>query len=74
MTRSEFLTPDQLLDRWGKAVGRGTLANWRAQKKGPPFTKVGARVVYRLVDVEAWEAANTAAGGSNDNARHKEAN
>ena len=26
-------------------------------KKGPPFLKVGGRVVYRLEDVESYEAS-----------------
>lgn len=60
MGRNEFLTPDQLVDRWSKAVGRGTLANWRAQGKGPTFTKLGSRVVYRLADVLAYEETNAA--------------
>lgn len=60
MERNQFLTPDQLVDRWGKAVGRGTLANWRAQGKGPVFTKLGSRVVYRLSDVTAYEQTNAA--------------
>jgi hypothetical protein len=60
MNRNEFLTPDQLVDRWGGAVGRGTLANWRAQRRGPPYVKVGARVVYPLDQLVAWEQQNTA--------------
>lgn len=72
MSKNEFLTPDQLVERWAGAVGRGTLANWRAQKKGPTFTKVGARVVYRVSDIEAWELENTEFA-ANDSADHKEA-
>jgi hypothetical protein len=60
MTIKEFLTPDQVVDRWGGAVGRGTLANWRAQRRGPPYVKVGARVVYPIDQLIAWEQKNMA--------------
>jgi hypothetical protein len=33
-----------------------TLANWRSLGSGPPFYKVGARVVYDDADVDAWLA------------------
>jgi len=33
-----------------------TLERWRWTKKGPAFLKIGGRVVYRLEDVEAFEA------------------
>lgn len=56
MNAKEFLTPDQLVDRWAGALTRRTLANWRAQGKGPTFHKVGPRVVYRVTDIESYEA------------------
>lgn len=53
-----MLTPEQLAKRW--KMSPGTLKNWRAKKKGPPFVPLGdgprPRVLYKLVDVEAWEA------------------
>lgn len=33
-----------------------TLERWRVVGEGPRFLKVGANVLYRLRDVEAWEA------------------
>ena len=33
-----------------------TLERWRWTKKGPAFLKIGGRVVYRLEDVEAFDA------------------
>lgn len=54
----QFLTPAQLVDRWDGAIKIGTLANWRSQNKGPPFSKRGAKVVYQLDKLVAWEAAN----------------
>lgn len=35
-----------------------TLAVWRAEGKGPDFTKLGKSVFYRRKDVEDWIAAN----------------
>lgn len=43
--------------RWN--VSPRTLERWRWLKHGPPYLKVGGRVVYRLEDVEAFEAAQT---------------
>lgn len=69
MNSGEFLTPDQVVDRWGNAIGRGTLANWRAKRRGPPFVKIGARVVYPLDQLAAWERENQIGG----DAQNKEA-
>lgn len=59
MTKTiEYLTPDEVVGRWGGAICRGTLANWRSKGKGPEFVKVGSRVVYPLDKLEAWENQN----------------
>ncbi|KAA2234738.1 helix-turn-helix transcriptional regulator [Salinarimonas soli] len=44
----------QLARRW--AMSPRTLERWRWMGQGPRFLKVGKRVVYRLEDVEAYEA------------------
>lgn len=44
----------QLARRW--AVSPRTLERWRWTGEGPRFLKVGKRVVYRLSDIEAYEA------------------
>jgi predicted DNA-binding transcriptional regulator AlpA len=31
-----------------------TFENWRCQGAGPPFYKIGARVVYDDAEVDAW--------------------
>ena len=49
------LNQDELAQRWN--LSARTLERWRWLKKGPPFLKVGGRVVYRLEDVESYEAA-----------------
>jgi hypothetical protein len=47
-------------------VSRPTLRRWRKQNKGPPFLKLGpekgAKIRYRLDDVEAWLAARRSGG------------
>jgi predicted DNA-binding transcriptional regulator AlpA len=34
-----------------------TLDNWRSQGSGPPYYKLGGRIVYDDVEVDAWLAA-----------------
>jgi len=34
-----------------------TLANWRSSGCGPSYLKLGARVVYRRRDLDAWAEA-----------------
>ncbi len=43
-----------LADRWN--ISHRTLERWRWTGEGPRFVKLGGRVVYRLEDVEAFEA------------------
>jgi Helix-turn-helix domain len=45
----------ELSRRW--RLSPRTLERWRFQGTGPQYLKVGGRVVYRLEDVEAYEAA-----------------
>lgn len=66
MQQATFLTPQQLVARWSRAVTTGTLANWRSQRVGPSFTKLRGRVLYPLVSVEEWERKNLKA--ANDDA------
>ena len=44
-----------LARRWG--MSPRTLERWRWLKQGPRFLKLGGHVVYRLEDIEAFEAA-----------------
>jgi hypothetical protein len=46
----------QLARRW--CLSPRTLERWRWHEQGPRYLKVGGRVVYRLEDVEAFEAAS----------------
>jgi len=36
------------------SIQRPTLQAWRAKGEGPPFFRVGRRVLYDWVQVEAW--------------------
>ena len=55
----DFLTPAALILRWEGQVTRATLATWRSRETGPPFVKIGGRVLYRSADVADYEAKNT---------------
>ena len=48
------LRPDDLSVRWH--IATRTLDNWRWKGEGPRYLKIGGRVVYRLEDIEAYEA------------------
>lgn len=48
------LTQQDVSRRW--RISPRTLERWRWQGEGPRFLKIGGRVVYRLQDVEAFEA------------------
>jgi hypothetical protein len=49
------LNQSELAKRW--SLSARTLERWRWQRQGPPFLKVGGRVVYRLEDIETYETA-----------------
>ena len=52
-----LLTPGQVADRLG--VSRRTLAKWRSNRLvGLAYVKLGARVFYRVDDVENFIAAH----------------
>jgi hypothetical protein len=44
----------QLSRRW--SISPRTLERWRWLKSGPQYLKIGGRVVYRIEDIEAYEA------------------
>jgi DNA-binding transcriptional MerR regulator len=51
-----YLLTIQLSERW--KVSARTLEQWRWKGIGPPYLKIGGRVLYSLEDIEAYEAAN----------------
>lgn len=56
MTHSEepvYITSKELADRW--RLSEQTLANWRHRVKGPPYIKVGGRVLYPILGIQSFE-------------------
>ena len=51
---TRHLNQVELADRWN--ISPRTLERWRSIGEGLPYLKIGGRVVYRLEDVEAYEA------------------
>ena len=51
----KHLTQFDLANRW--RLSHRTLERWRYDGQGPTYLKLGGAVVYRLEDVEAYEAA-----------------
>ena len=49
----QYLTSKEVADRW--RLSDQTLANWRSAGKGPPFIRVGSRVLYPFDGIQAWE-------------------
>ena len=50
------LSETDLSKRW--TISRRTLQRWRGLGIGPSYIRLGRRIVYMLVEVEAFEAAN----------------
>ncbi len=47
------LDQKQLAVRW--RISEASLERWRSEGIGPKFLKLGGRVIYREVDIEAYE-------------------
>ena len=54
-----YLTPKDLASRWKNTITLKTLANWRSQGDGPAYTKIGGKVMYRMIDIVKWEDSRT---------------
>jgi len=53
MVGTKLLTPREAAEILG--VPEGTLAQWRSQRRGPPYIKLEGRLVrYRTSDLEEW--------------------
>ena len=53
-----YLTEEEFAVRY--RLGRRTVQRWRQSGLGPVWVRLGPRrVVYRLVDCEAWAASRT---------------
>jgi predicted site-specific integrase-resolvase len=60
----------ELAQRWG--ISPRTLERWRWIGHGPKFLKLGGRVVYRMQDVEAYEAAQLRSSTTDESFSHSE--
>lgn len=58
MTAQLYLTSKELAQRW--RLSEQTLANWRHGGKGPPYIRVGARVLYPIEGINAHEKISPA--------------
>jgi hypothetical protein len=50
-----YVLRDNELDLIGD---RDKLAQWRHKNMGPPFYKLGRKIIYRGADLNAWADAN----------------
>lgn len=50
-----FLTTEEVARRY--RTTNATVHAWNYHRTGPPSIRVGKRRLYRLSDLEAWEAA-----------------
>jgi hypothetical protein len=53
----QYLTPEEVVERYHAAISERTLANWRSRGEGPDYMKVGGRVLYPLSALAQWETA-----------------
>lgn len=61
----KYLNAKDLVARWKDEVTTGTLANWRSQRRGPPFIKLGSKVLYPVDKLEEWERLQLKAANDN---------
>lgn len=59
MIKRLYLTPAEVSERYGHTVSERTLANWRSRGDGPPYTKIGGKVLYPVEQLAAWEEQRT---------------
>jgi len=50
---NEFFNAEELAERW--KVSTGTLQNWRTQSRGPGYTKIEGKILYRKSDILEYE-------------------
>lgn len=53
----EQLPPEYLEEKYD--ISTKTLANWRSEKRGPKYIKMGKKIRYLRKDVEKWFSENT---------------
>ncbi len=58
MAEEKFLTTEEVSERYRGQISVGTLRNWRAQRVGPPYIKIGKSVLYPVPGLEDWDKKN----------------
>jgi hypothetical protein len=53
MSECLYLTSKELAHRW--RLSEQTLANWRHARKGPPFVRIGGRILYPIASLSDYE-------------------
>jgi hypothetical protein len=48
----DLISPTELSGTTG--IAEKTLANWRVERKGPPYLKIGRRVYYNRASLARW--------------------
>lgn len=61
MDERNFLTADEVSERYRGEISVGTLRNWRAMRIGPAFVKIGKAVLYPIDELTAWDEKNLVA-------------
>ncbi|USE34588.1 helix-turn-helix domain-containing protein [Endozoicomonas sp. SCSIO W0465] len=49
-----WLNTDELFEYLDQQFSKGTLRNWRTQKKGPRHSRIEGKVLYARGDVDQW--------------------
>ena len=52
---NKFLTTEEVSERYRGEISVGTLRNWRSQRVGPPFIKIGKSVLYPVQGLDEWD-------------------
>jgi hypothetical protein len=58
MSSPQYLTPEEVSERYRGEISPGTLRNWRSMRIGPSFVKVGKGVLYPVTELEVWDRKN----------------
>lgn len=56
----KFLVEQELAERWSKSSR--TLQRMRVDGSGPAFHRIGGSILYKIDDIEAFEAASRVGG------------
>lgn len=64
MVKPQYLTVAEVSAHYQDHISVSTLNNWRSTGGGPPFMKIGGKVLYPRAGLEQWEKSRTFASTS----------